>query len=100
MGEMEKSNDYQFQLPFPNPFNSIIYFPIQNKTISEEIILKIYSILGEHIKTIRYKTHFNENIKLSWDGRDDTGNSVPSGIYICQIRKGQIFEVFKIQFIK
>jgi hypothetical protein len=75
---------------YPNPFNpsTTISFQI-NKEPNEQIELKIYNLKGQIVKDIPLNLfHFEpvegregKNYSIIWDGTDDTGKPVSSGIY-------------------
>lgn len=70
---------------YPNPFNSStnIQFSIPE---SQEITLKVFDILGREVKTLTQDKYFLPgSYKNYWNGTNEEGNSVSSGIYICQI---------------
>ncbi len=69
--------------PYPNPFNTSTNFEIKFASeIKSPVNLNIYNILGQRIKTIQTTPEQSGNISLSWDGNDNNGMSVASGIYI------------------
>ena len=53
--------------------------------------LKIYNILGQEVRTLVNKQMPAGNYDVQWDGTDDFGNMVSSGIYIYQLNKGNGF---------
>ena len=75
---------------YPNPFNSgtTIFFQI-NKEQNELIELKIYNLKGQKVKDIPLSLCHFESVEgregnsysIIWDGTDDTGKPVSSGIY-------------------
>ncbi|MEW6195753.1 MAG: FlgD immunoglobulin-like domain containing protein [Bacteroidota bacterium] len=79
---------YQLYNNYPNPFNpsTNIAFEIAQP---EFVSLKVYSINGELIKSI-----LNENLPAGrfeniWDGKDESGNQVSSGIYLYRLTAGK-----------
>ncbi|NIT59420.1 MAG: T9SS type A sorting domain-containing protein [Aliifodinibius sp.] len=70
---------------YPNPFNpetTIKYsLPAQSK-----VTLKIYNILGEEIRTLVDEVQTLGAKTVSWDGRDNHGKQVSSGIYIYSLK--------------
>ena len=65
---------------FPNPFNpsTTIDFSIQNDS---KVELSIYNSKGQKIKTLA-KNEFSKGFhSIDWNGDDDSGKSVSSGIY-------------------
>lgn len=69
----------------PNPFNptTTIMFSIQN---SSEVELAIYNIKGQKIKTLANNEFTKGDHSIIWNGDDDFGNSVSSGIYLYKLK--------------
>lgn len=65
---------------YPNPFNpsTTIEFSIQKKSIIE---LSIFNVKGQKIKNLVSKRFESGSHSLIWNGTDDLGNVVSSGIY-------------------
>jgi len=69
---------------FPNPFNATISLSFQ---IAEEtqLGLNIYDIKGRRIKQVVYQDILPGTYQQQWDGMNDYGQAVSSGIYIVQM---------------
>jgi len=71
---------------FPNPFNSItiIKYWMPEKTAVQIVI---YDITGRVVKMFQKRIQIQEpGFYIStWDGKNDDGHSVPSGVYIYQL---------------
>jgi len=65
---------------FPNPFNPTTTFQVSIPQPSE-IKLAIYNILGEEIKILYQESVEAGKHWYQWDGKDEQGFVVPSGIY-------------------
>lgn len=79
---------------YPNPFtNNIRIIHHSNRNV-KDLNVVIYSISGEKIILIRPQAGANHNdITYTWDGRDENGIGVCSGVYICKIdEKKPVFE--------
>jgi hypothetical protein len=73
---------------YPNPFNpsTNIQFDLPK---SVPVTLEIYNILGSRIRTLVKGESLNAGrYTAAWDGRDEGGTSVASGVYICRISAG------------
>jgi hypothetical protein len=69
---------------YPNPFNptTTIAFALDRAT---DIRLEIYNILGQRVKTLasgRYNAGFHT---IRWNGTDDAGQIVASGVYFSRL---------------
>ena len=64
----------------PNPFNptTTIEFSIQNDS---KIDLLIYNIKGQTVKTLTQNSFTKGNHSIVWNGDEESGNPVSSGIY-------------------
>ncbi len=73
---------------YPNPFNpatNIVY----NLKDAGNVSLIIYNILGEKIKTLVSQYQSAGQYSVMWNGQNDAGNSVKSGVYIYSLRTSQ-----------
>jgi len=73
----------------PNPFreSTEFYFGHNKPGSALEVTIRIYSLIGQHITTLQYavQTESTESGLLYWDGRDASGNELPSGLYVYQV---------------
>jgi hypothetical protein len=69
---------------FPNPFNPTteIQFGVPRDS---KVQIIIYDILGRKVKTLVDNTVASGTFKAIWDGRDDNGLGVASGVYLYRI---------------
>ncbi len=65
---------------YPNPFNPNTNFYI-NIPAKQPFSIKIYDILGRLIKTIRVNPQDAEVKNISWNGTNNSGRAVGSGVY-------------------
>ena len=76
---------------YPNPFNpqTEIRFDLPR---DGHVVLKIYNILGEEIRTLVDRNVEMGFHSVTWDGKDEAGKDLPSGIYIYlfQVKSGQV----------
>lgn len=84
----------------PNPFNPItrIHFELP---ASGQVQLKIYDIGGRKVRTLVHENKEAGYHNVTWDGTDDLGRPVSSGIYFYRIEAGERFHAVKrMVFIK
>ena len=69
---------------FPNPFNptTTIEYSIQNDS---KVELSIFNIKGQKIKTIAHNEFTKGNHSTIWNGVDESGKSVSSGVYLYKL---------------
>jgi agmatine/peptidylarginine deiminase len=68
----------------PNPFSSYtrIAFSLDN---SAKTSLVVYNIQGQVIKILTNREFSAGNHELNWDGKDESGSEVSSGIYLLKL---------------
>ncbi len=69
---------------YPNPFNpeTTIHFTLPERTIVE---LVIYNIKGHKIRTLLQDIREAGEHRIIWNGQDERGRVVPSGVYLYQL---------------
>ncbi|MGC9364086.1 MAG: FlgD immunoglobulin-like domain containing protein [Fidelibacterota bacterium] len=90
---------YALHQNYPNPFNSqttIKYIIYQNTQVE----LKIFNILGEEVRTLVNKNQNPGNYQIYWDGKNNSGKPLESGIYICQLIMNDKMERRKLILLK
>ncbi len=78
---------YALSQNFPNPFNptTTISFALPE---ANNVVLTIYNALGQEVRTLK-AGHLNAgNYSVTWDGLDNAGNTITSGIYIYRLTSG------------
>lgn len=78
------SNEFSLLQNYPNPFNSStkIYFNLNQK---RNIQLKIFDLLGKEVITLINEDLFAGNYDIEWNGKNNQGDEVTSGIYFYKI---------------
>ena len=91
----------QFSLSqnYPNPFNSTTAISYQLSATSGQqsaVSLKIYNILGQEVKTLVDEEQLPGYYQVLWDGRDNSGKGVSSGVYFYRLEvEGQGLKLTK-----
>jgi hypothetical protein len=96
--------DFKLEQNFPNPFNAntTIRFEIPFNQGGGEVraTLKIYNILGRKVKTLVDEALLPGRHQVIWDGRDDFGNQVASGMYFYRLTLPGYTESKKMTLLK
>ena len=85
---------------FPNPFNpdTTIGYELAE---SADVTLQIYNVVGQVVRTlIAAEPQSVGRYQVRWDGMDDRGTPVSSGIYFYQISAGKFQDVRKLMLLK
>ena len=78
---------------YPNPFNPETWIPYQLATPAE-VMLTIYDMTGSTVRHLEVGhqpagMYQNRNRALYWDGRNQRGESVASGVYFYTLTSGE-----------
>lgn len=93
-------DDYKLEQNYPNPFNPTtnIEFTLP---ISKNISLKIYNALGQEVRTIINNQNYAPGSHtVQWDGKDNNGNSVTSGVYVYTLYYGNFSKSNKMTLLR
>ena len=84
---------------YPNPFNLETQFRFH---ITEEchVTLSIFNLLGQKLWSLIDKQMATGYHTIKWDGRDDVGNTVTSGVYLYVIQASKFFDVKKMVLLQ
>ena len=84
---------------FPNPFNPETTIRYQIAKVSN-VQMTIYNILGEKVKTLLRTTQNAGWHEIQWQGSNDLGQQVSSGIFIVEFRAGNFVQKQKLMLIR
>ena len=92
-------NGFMLGKPFPNPFNPKVNIKL---SVSEEgeHVAQIFGIRGNLIRQMDYGTLEIGNYDLEWNGLDEAGRSVESGMYFFKIQADEISQIKKMIMLK
>ena len=88
---------------YPNPFNSNTIIKFEITGTSGEAVqasLKVYNILGEKVKTLFDEAKYPGNHSVTWDGTNDRGEKIASGVYLYRLSTGKYSETKKMTLLK
>jgi hypothetical protein len=91
---------------FPNPFNPSTQIQYELSSLRGEAgeairtVLSIYNMLGQRIRTLVDKEEKPGFYSVTWDGRDEAGETVATGVYVYRILTGSFTSTKKMVFIQ
>jgi hypothetical protein len=90
--------EYALSQNFPNPFNPSTSFTLSLPEASDYSI-RIFNITGQMVKT--YAGHLEAgNHTITWDGSNQQGGKVASGVYFYKAEASQFTETRKMMMLK
>jgi len=84
---------------YPNPFNAVtvVSFALPK---TGHVKLEIYNILGQKVKDLVDEVVTAGYKKVVWDGKNNSGTDVASGVYFYRIKTQDFVEVMKMTLLK
>jgi len=96
--------DYRLEQNYPNPFNESTFIPVHLPSNSllqkRNITLVITDVLGRTIRQYSLAMQNRREQNVLWDGKDENGKSVPSGIYFAGIKGDMAGNFIKMAYIR
>jgi len=84
---------------YPNPFNPTTSIAFEMPA-EQDVRLSVYNMLGQNIRTLVSDHRSAGRYTVLWDGRDDSGNMVGSGVYFYNIQAGTFNKTAKMVLLK
>ena len=84
---------------YPNPFNPTTTIKYQLPTPGW-VTLKVYNMIGQEVRTLVNQPQLPGVKRVTWDGRDNDGNPVTSGVYIYTLKTKEFRDSKKMIFLK
>lgn len=83
----------------PNPFNdeTMIEFAVP---VKGKVKLEVYDITGKLVKTLVNEVKDVSWYKVKWDGKDNSGNNVSSGVYFYKLSASGYESSLKMTYLK
>jgi len=99
MADVRLPDRFDLMQNFPNPFNpeTSIRFQIARAT---PVRLVLFNTLGQQVRVLADKKLDAGYYELKWDGRDDTGQRVGSGIYYYRLESSEFKSIKKMLLLR
>lgn len=79
----------------PNPFNPSTNIPYQIPEAAN-MMIQIYNVKGNVVCTLLNERKTKGQYIVQWDGLDESGKKVASGVYLCRMTAGNFIDVKKL----
>ncbi len=81
----EKRTSYSHLKIYPSPYVVPSQYPLIMEKLRDNSSVQILTLTGEVIRHIKTKDLGIHGDQVEWDGKNETGNWVPSGVYLISI---------------
>lgn len=84
---------------YPNPFNpsTTIRYSIP---LESEVKLRVYDLLGKEVRTLVNEKQSPGTFEVKWDGKNNRGEPLSSGIYFYRLESGSFVATKKLMLLK
>ena len=91
--------DYRLSQNTPNPFNisTAIRFSLPQPT---DVSLQIFNVLGQSVRQLQTGMMSPGEYSIEWDGRDDAGHVMNSGVYFYRLQTNSFADTRKMLLLK
>lgn len=99
--ELEKNEQPTFYISqnFPNPFNTQTTIELITK-IKSDVKIEIFNIAGQKIRSLKKDGLNAGKHSFVWDGKDDSGNILSTGLYFYVIKDTHNKQINKMIMLK
>ncbi|HQJ45507.1 MAG TPA: FlgD immunoglobulin-like domain containing protein [Ignavibacteriaceae bacterium] len=96
---LQNSREFLLYPCYPNPFNpsTTIKFYINQSSYTT---IKVSSVLGKEIKLLLEENLPAGEHNVQWNGKDNEGSTLPSGIYFIQMKADEYQQTIKTVLLK
>lgn len=83
----------------PNPFNPTTRISYEIPEAGH-VTLKIFNAVGQHVATLVNDYQEAGAKEITWNGKDDSGHEVASGLYLYRLQAGDQIKTMKMNLLK
>lgn len=97
--ELNTPDQFLLQQNYPNPFNpstTINYSLPYQSTVK----LNVFDIQGQEVIKLQDTKKPPGNYKMQWNGLDQHGNQVSTGVYFCRLEAGEFSQTIKMVYLR
>ena len=84
---------------YPNPFSTSTTI-IADIPVAGPVEVSVFNILGQHVRTLATGTAVPPQLVVRWNGHDDAGYLVASGVYFCRLKTPSATVTNKLLYLK
>ncbi len=99
IGESDPVSAFALSQNYPNPFNPETKIEFSQPT-SERVSIMVYDLLGREVRRLIDASLEPGYHAVIWDGRDNTGSNVPSGMYFYRLASAGFSDTKKMLLLR
>ncbi len=92
-------DQYKLGLAYPNPFNATTTIEYV-LPIDKQIKVRVYNMMGQVVRTLIDSQMPAGTHRITWDGMDNSGKSVATGMYLYTLEYGNFKQVHRMTLVK
>jgi hypothetical protein len=98
-GENDTPSALRIYSPYPNPFNpeTVIHFSVDKR---RPVHLAVYDLRGTSVAILADRVFDPGYHEIKWNGKNDEGRTVSSGVYFLSMRAGNFHETRRMVLIR
>tara|TARA_B100000886_G_scaffold179296_1_gene122895 strand:+ start:1051 stop:2868 length:1818 start_codon:yes stop_codon:yes gene_type:complete len=92
-------NNFSLSKNYPNPFNPVtnLDFSIPKRS---NVTLRVFNMMGQEVITLINEKKSYGNYSIAWNGLDNEGLNVASGVYFAELRTRNARSITKMLLLK
>jgi hypothetical protein len=97
--EVARPTEFSLSQNYPNPFNPDTYIEFDLSRASH-VKIDVFNIVGQRVRTLVDEEMEAGRYVADWDGKDEQGHSVSSGIYFYRLKAADFSDMKKMLLVK
>ena len=93
-----KPRTFELSQNHPNPWKEVTSIAY-SLLVESQVELRVYNPMGQLVRTLVDSEQSAGSKRVAWDGRDDLGRDVPSGVYFYCLQAGKFSDTKKMVLI-
>ncbi len=91
--------EFALEQNYPNPFNPTTTIKYEVPAAAK-VVIKVYNMLGQEVRTLVNENKNVGKFGVNWDGKNNLGTQVASGVYLYRLEAGNFVKARKMLLIK
>jgi len=94
------TNSARLVMNVPNPFRSTTQVVFDSPTAGAASAIRIFDTAGRLVRTLLDEAVYSGRHQVVWDGKDQNGKQVATGMYFVRLESGQDRYTSKVMFVR